>query len=376
MKELVRPFGVELEFFQTGVNMPLEQAVNALQAVGLEAKRESYNHKRRKHWKAVQDTSIRVYDPNTADESFGGEVASPVLRGEPGIEEARKAADALRDAGLEVNNQCGTHVHFGLRGFGLGAGNVSAAQKKKELVVVGNFVKNWMILERAADMFQPAFRRGNASPQYARSIALPRDGGMYYSPEYVEQQWGRVDTFIASPSLDNLQRMWGDDFGFGMSIGNTNHRAGKINLASMYDSHHHGTIEVRHLHGTLNSAKIEAWIRWVNDIWIASAEGKVPGSLYIPQNELLDWAFDYLETEAPVSEYLKTQANLLGGQSELTGRCAECSQDFNHCMCGRGTCAVCSDDNYRCGCCQVCARAFGECRCCETCETHPCECGG
>ena len=69
-----RNFGIELEI--AGITQA--RALAALQAVGVQACAEGYNHATRSHWKIVPDGSVRE----------GFEVVSPVLQGQEGLNTA------------------------------------------------------------------------------------------------------------------------------------------------------------------------------------------------------------------------------------------------------------------------------------------------
>lgn len=352
MKELVRPFGVELEFLMDGVSMPLEQGAAALTAAGLEAKRESYNHRRRTHWKVVQDSSVQ--DANGYE---GGEAVSPVLTGEDGIAELTKAANALRDAGFETNKSCGTHVHFGLKGFGIGSGTANENTQQREIATTVRFIKNYMLFERTLDRYQLPSRRGNVS-RYSRSIGLP-DGSQWFSPEYLEDRWKVLDTEQVRHGASTVQMLrdaW-TNLGFGRDY--------KLNPLPLWDSEHaHRTLEVRHLHGTLNAVKIVNWIRLMNDIWIASAAEKEHESLYVPQDRCIEHMFDWLETDVEVREYFTQQSTILGSQTGAQ-TCGQCGARVNRCVCQRERCSLCSERD--CSCCQSCTNYEYDCVCCSNC---------
>ena len=136
-----RKFGIELEL----IGITREQAIAALTGVGIEVRDEGYNHETRSHWKIVSDSSVRG----------GFELVSPVLRGESGLEEARKAATALDDMGATVNRSCGYHVH--LNAAGLTASDIRA------------IVTRYADHESEIDAFMPPSRRGNENT-YCGSI--------------------------------------------------------------------------------------------------------------------------------------------------------------------------------------------------------------
>ena len=75
-----RRFGVEIEFLST---ITISQVLDSLRAAGIEVESMGYSHRTTPHWKVVHDGSC------------GYELVSPVLEGEAGIEEVRRAATAL-----------------------------------------------------------------------------------------------------------------------------------------------------------------------------------------------------------------------------------------------------------------------------------------
>lgn len=95
-----RNFGIEMEF--NGLSR--QQSLAALKRAGINAQIEGYNHDDHADgiWKIVTDASVHN----------GHEVVSPILHGEEGLAEARKAAEALEAAGATIDKTCGLHVHF------------------------------------------------------------------------------------------------------------------------------------------------------------------------------------------------------------------------------------------------------------------------
>lgn len=194
-----RKFGVELEL----VGITREQAATALTGVGITVREEGYNHETRGHWKIVSDASVRG----------GFELVSPVLRGEAGLEEARKAATALDDMGATANRSCGYHVH--LDAAGLTASDIRA------------IVTRYADHESEIDAFMPPSRRGNENT-YCGSIR----------PLAMSERFQRAGTI-----RDLVNAQGGRYF--------------KVNLQSYYT---HGTIEFRQHSGTINAAKVTNWI--------------------------------------------------------------------------------------------------------------------
>lgn len=96
-----RKFGIEIEFVGA-----TRDAVNQLvNSKGVRCRVEGYNHTTKTHWKIVTDASV----------NGGGEMVSPILQGQSGLEQLSKVCEALQEAGARVNVQCGLHVHLDAR---------------------------------------------------------------------------------------------------------------------------------------------------------------------------------------------------------------------------------------------------------------------
>lgn len=196
-----RSFGIELEI--SGINR--QTALRTLRAINISVQDESYNHVTRNHWKLVHDASVQN----------GFEVVSPILHGEDGVEEAMAVAEALADAGANVNRSCGFHVHFD-------ASDLSAADVK-------TIVRRYADHEREIDAMMPPSRRGNQN-SYCKSLTgLP------------------FERFMQATSIHEMAGVMGS-------------RYYKVNLEAYQ---RHGTIEFRQHSGTLNARKIAAWVRFL-----------------------------------------------------------------------------------------------------------------
>lgn len=197
-----RKFGVELEL----VEITREQAVRALTGVGIAVREEGYNHETRRHWKIVSDSSV----------GGGFEVVSPVLQGEAGLDEVRKAATALDDMGATANRNCGYHVH--LDAEGLTARDIRA------------IVTRYADHESEIDAFMPPSRRRNSNGYCSSVIELARS-----------------ERFQNAGTIRDLVNAQGG-------------RYFKVNLQSYYV---HKTIEFRQHSGTINAAKVTNWVRFL-----------------------------------------------------------------------------------------------------------------
>ncbi len=204
-----RTFGVEIEL----KGLYEAAAVEALRGAGIEAEDIGYTHRRESFWKVLHDGSLN---------GVSCEVVSPVLTGEEGISELRKAVRALVQAGARVDRECGLHVHVG-----------AADLRPSDVVTV---VSRYAQFESMIDSWMPPSRRGNSN-MYCRSMVgiLPRIQNRSFT--------STRDVAMALAGYD------GDSS-----------RYTKVNTQALY---RHETIEFRQHSGTVNVDKIENWVRFV-----------------------------------------------------------------------------------------------------------------
>ena len=125
-------FGVEIEILNT---VDRSAIATALQAEGINAAVEGYNHQTRHYWKVITDASC------------GLEVVSPILSGEQGLNELKKVCEVLTRLGCKVDKTCGLHVHIGADTLGVDR--------------VKSTIKRWLGNEsQNLDSIQPPSRRG------------------------------------------------------------------------------------------------------------------------------------------------------------------------------------------------------------------------
>jgi len=199
-----RTFGIEIEAF--GITM--QAARTALRNAGLDCEIEGYNHETRAHWKVVSDASV----PD------GFEVVSPVLEGEQGFAQVKKALDALNAAQSRVDRRTGLHVHAS-------ASDLTAAE-------IATVVRRYAKFEDEIDAWMAPSRRGDAN-RFCRSVKSFLTSG-------------NVTRKLASGSVREVC----DAFGT---------RYSKVNLEAW---RRHRTIEFRQHGGTVESEKALAWIRF------------------------------------------------------------------------------------------------------------------
>ncbi|WP_400194047.1 amidoligase family protein [Hymenobacter sp. B81] len=220
-----RRFGVEIEAYGPARATLLAE----LEAQGLEARGEDYNHTTRPHWKIVSDGSVRGTNPF--------ELVSPVLAGLEGLEQVRNACRALNTTNAQVNNSCGLHVHIDAR-------DLSIEHLRRVCL-------NYLRLERTIDQVMPAERRANAN-SYCMSI-----------------QRGR--TLAAAEAAINAATTAQE---LARAI-NGNSRYYKVNLQSFF---RHGTIEFRQHSGSTNADKIVFWVRFLNNLVEYSRHHEAPAA--------------------------------------------------------------------------------------------------
>lgn len=197
-------FGVEIEILST---VDRNEIATALQAEGINAAVEGYNHRTQRYWKIITDSSC------------GYEVVSPILSGEQGLNELKKVCQVLTRLGCQVDRNCGLHVHIGA--------DVLGVERVKSTI------KRWLANEtQHLDSIQPRSRRG-ASNRYCLPLANTI----------------RTDLINSCQTMDELVRL-------------QTTRYSKLNLQS-YRTHR--TIEFRHHAGSTNATKITNWVKFLLD---------------------------------------------------------------------------------------------------------------
>ena len=204
-----RKFGVEIEFI--GITPSVAQA--AINNAGVYCQYEDYNHATRSHWKIVRDGSVAV-SPGM-DSNACGELVSPPLVGEAGVEEVRKVLSALSAAGATVNKTCGLHVH-------VDANDLNAGQ-------ILSVVHRYAHFENEINAFMPLSRRNG---RWAMTV-----GGDY-----------------VANLVRNVNRTGGLRL---VALGLNRYYA--VNLVSYA---RYGTVEFRQHSGSVNANKVSSWIQF------------------------------------------------------------------------------------------------------------------
>lgn len=196
-------FGVEIEILNT---IDRTEIARALQAEGINAAGENYNHRTQTWWKVITDSSC------------GLEVVSPILSGEQGLNELKKVCEVLTRIGCKVDKHCGLHVHIGANRLGVDK--------------VKSVVKRWLGNETNLDSIQPRSRRGRSN--------------MYCEPLSDTIRTEFIDRCRTLDELANIQHT----------------RYSKLNLQSY---RRHKTIEFRHHSGSTDATTIINWVKFLLD---------------------------------------------------------------------------------------------------------------
>jgi hypothetical protein len=219
-----RTFGIELE-----AHMPAGkthgQLAEAIRRAHVSVYCETYNHRTQAHWKVTTDASL------CHNRREGVEVVSPILRGEAGIQEARRVAAVMAAFGCTISVRCGFHVH-------VGAGDLDLNQLR-------NVATSFVQAESAFDAIVTPSRRRDLN-QYILSNRTAFGGS--YDNGSVNNA---IDAFARATTRDQLIGIVSAANGYG-----TRYR--KLNMTAMS---RYGTVEFRQHSGTVDADKVENWVR-------------------------------------------------------------------------------------------------------------------
>ena len=220
-----RTFGVEIEFQGNR-----EEVARLMNAKGVRAYVEGYNHSTKSYWKLITDSSC------------GYELVSPPLKGREGLEQLKKACEALKEARASVDRRCGLHVHHDINDY-------NAKQ-------IANIFAIYIKLEKTIDTFVPNSRRANNNT-YCKSLFQGTT------------QQAILDKLKAVNSIEDIRRIWYT-------------RYVKVNFQSYVK---YGTIEFRQHSGTIEFDKMYNWILLTQQI-VNMAATPVQ-KIYKPENDNL-----------------------------------------------------------------------------------------
>lgn len=273
-----RKFGIEIEAF----GMTREAVARLLTNNGINCYVERYNHQTRDYWKVVTDSSIRYNSAQFPGESF--ELVSPPLSGEAGIAQVVHVLDLLRANGAQVNNTCGLHVHVDMRNSlsfsavqtiarrfaawepQLDFFFASNRRESKNRFCRGEFydliLSDNAILPNHGNLFGSRYPfvqipEDKRMDEYGWLCALAEKSNRYLLSDMPIINHGNLNALymqcassIFSSQTSSLHNFISNGFG---------DRYRKLNFNSYIQ---HGTVEFRQLEGTLDSAKVAAWIEF------------------------------------------------------------------------------------------------------------------
>lgn len=214
-------FGVEIEFTGATTQTVANEMQTILQGTGIQVCREGYNHVTRSHWKVTTDATVTENRNYRDGSGYGGELVSPVLHGEAGLQELKQILDALNqvdNGAVRVDRRCGVHVHLSWDGM--------TVDHVKEVY------KRYAQYEADIDAWMAPSRRGNNS-RWCASIAN-------------NNRHGLRDVEAYSGTLSRMANLCG--------------RYYKVNLQSLG---RYGTVEFRQHGGSTEYAKIGAWVKFL-----------------------------------------------------------------------------------------------------------------
>jgi len=199
-----RRWGVEIE-----CNGATEDAIlNALRRHGIEVRNEGYNHTTRSYWKLTTDSSVS--STGTGRNYGGWELVSPPLSGSEGFQQLQTVCTALAEAGATVDKSCGLHIHH----------------EARELTVqtARNLIRNYTTARQTINRLVAPSRRMNST----------------YCAGYDEHAMRWVES--------------------GQTINDIGSAVGRYHDVNLCAWGRQGTVEFRQHQGTVEYAKMAAWI--------------------------------------------------------------------------------------------------------------------
>lgn len=249
-------FGVEIEFHGARY-----AAAEALQSAGLIARVEDYNHRTCAGWKIVTDATV----------IDGGELVSPILHGENGLEQVRTACAALQAAGCTVSKQTGMHVHH------------DAQTLDRDAFL--RLVQNWADCQTAIDGLVSRSRS---------------DGSNGYTSSLTEQDIENIRAYIPRDVRLTKRAAYGL------------RRIGRYKALNVSAYPKYGTVEIRQHQGTLNGTKATAWVSFGQ----AMLKAAIAGATYATTDTaaLLRWLNDWGYLNNDDRRYLEHRSETLAAQ--------------------------------------------------------------
>lgn len=221
-----RTFGVEIEF-ETGHRLTIAEALD--QVVGYHVHMTSYHGTRCSRCGGTVDgyTGWKVETDGTVTRGdYGGEVVSPVLQGEEGLDQVAAVMTAIKAHGGRITNNCGMHVHLGARDM---SGHLRAG-----------LLKGWVF--HYHDMLD--------------KMVAPHRVGNYYT-----QRFGAAE---ANRHIRELQ------------AGHNPQQPTKMRTLNLTPLARIGTMEVRYHQGCLRPREMRAWIGYLIGLFDYHAQTDQP----------------------------------------------------------------------------------------------------
>ena len=207
----MRRFGVELEFVCKMNKQALARQIYAQTGQNILC---TYYSDKTNRWKLKDDTSVRT----DGEYRNGMELVTPILKGEDDILKLRSIVDCIEQYG-KVNRSCGMHVHIDITG--------------EQELPLRKLMKFFAKYEHAINKLLPVSRRGTNNGYCRDSFNCSMDLSSVYKD-------------LNGLSLRRLL----DCRWFG--------GRGKWNFRNYWQ---HGSVENRAHSGTLNSKKVDYWVR-------------------------------------------------------------------------------------------------------------------
>ncbi|GKY96023.1 hypothetical protein MPSEU_000562800 [Mayamaea pseudoterrestris] len=308
-------FGVELELTAPVHISPSYLANELSQSTHLNVDAiDSYGHGRATstNWKIVPDSSIMcgpsLPDCNTL------ELVSPILCGGEGLSQINALLRSILNIrpGLKVNKSMGFHVHV----------DVSSLSHEQLVKVCQNFVK----YEAAMDSLMPASRR-TGSPQCDEFFASNRRS---VSRNNLLTNRQCLTGLAACADLHSLIDM----------MNNGGSRYYKLNLQNLRTGRQ-PTIEFRQHSGTMNYAKVSAWVRFCLAFVTNSAKLRAPKAFKSSRSldDQLEALFQFVIKDRALRNYYRGRRDVLARhEDDEDGAC--CSG------CAAGGACASSKRNY------------------------------
>jgi hypothetical protein len=211
-----RTFGVEIEYVGTPTKLVVAEAIE--QVVGEHVHVTGYHSPhcyrcnqvvRYDKWKVCHDGSL--HGRGDGLQSTTGEVVSPVLKGEAGLDTLKKVLAAMRSVGCKTNVRCGLHVHIGVQDITVNglqrlAHNYETVQSEiyswmPSRRVTGTYSKPWLpswsgSLAQGLKAFKEGQRHCSLGDKYRGLNLLPI---MKIGTVEFRHHQGSVDTNLIAP---------------------------------------------------------------------------------------------------------------------------------------------------------------------------------